>query len=179
MNRSLGMRALAVVIGLVVLGGVALVAYQIGLTANGTVTTFGRAPYLMRGDRPFFLDGGLLGLILLGVIVALVVAALAWPRDTHHAAAATPGWAGAQGASAPLPTDLERTFEAWHQRAHGLAPTAPQVQAPPAVGSQGVSLSATTPRAPGPQPPAGAEPPQAPAGAEPPQPPAAGSGPAA
>lgn len=113
-----GFGLLGFLFGLILLGIVAVVAYNVGLSASGNAAA---APAV----APFFWFGGfhILGFLLFFLFFVFILAAIFRPRGWGHY-----GWYGAYGPGPwgyrgqdmrDVPPPFEGMLENWHKRAHG------------------------------------------------------------
>lgn len=119
-HRSRGFGLLGILVGLVLLGIVAAVAYNVGLSA-GAAGSAGAAPVVY----PWFGFGGfpIFGFLFLLLIIGLFLALIFRPR----------GWGGGYWGHGPwgyrdwerrdVPPPFEPMLENWHRRAHGETPS--------------------------------------------------------
>ncbi len=116
---------LGILVGLIFIGIVAAIAYNVGLSA-GLASTGGTAPVVY---GPWLGFGGfhLFGFLFSILIFALLLGAIFRPRGWGHH-----GWRGGYGPGPwdyredemrDVPPPFEPMLEAWHRRVHGERPT--------------------------------------------------------
>jgi len=117
-------------VGLVFLGVVAVVAYQVGLSAGagaeGTAAPVVYRPWFGFGGFGFF--GFLFFLLILFLIFRAIFRPWGWGhgwRGGYGPGWYGSGWYGPKGTETrDVPPPFEPMLESWHRRAHGEAPPA-------------------------------------------------------
>ena len=141
-------------VGALLLGGVGLTAYQMGVNEGSTsaaVNAGAHVVYVQHSGGGFPFLGVLLGLLFLGFVVSLFKRA-AWRRAGGPGFGPGHGPWGGHGAwgghgpggwdttgDRPVPPPFDAMLGRWHQAAHGTAPgaTPPTTGMPPAGPASG------------------------------------------
>jgi len=117
---------LGIFISLVVIGIIAAVAYNVGLSAGAAASGTGApvvyGPWLGFGGFHFF--GLLFFLLFFGLILAAIFRPRHWGGYGWRGGYGPGPWGWRSGDPRDVPTPVEGMLEDWHRRAHG-EPTPP------------------------------------------------------
>jgi len=118
---------LGVLVGLLIVGIVAVAAYNVGLSAGAGAAGAAAAPVVYHPWFGFGFFGGFLGFLFFILILAFLLRAIFRPWGWGH------GWRGGYGPGGwgykgtemrDVPPPFEPMLESWHRRAHGETPPA-------------------------------------------------------